>query len=132
MQTTMEALTRTMRFLSIDDKPKKLMTGGDAVFLAEGDQDLHTATSHIYLQYNVRSPPLKPNGPGWTRFICFSDTHGSTVGDVPDGDVLVHGGDLSLYGTALNVTVDWLKSLPHPKKMCATTMTSSIHVNAFV
>ena len=94
------------------------MTRKDAMILDEGNAELHSSTSHIYLQYNVQSPPPKPNGPGWTRFICLSDTHGSIVGNVPDGDILVHSGDLSLYGTELNVTVDWIKSLPHPKKMC--------------
>ncbi|KAI0295515.1 Metallo-dependent phosphatase-like protein [Russula brevipes] len=57
-------------------------------------------------------------GQGWTRFVCVSDTHSQTP-LLPDGDVLIHAGDLCSWGavTQLKVTVDWLLSLPHPKKI---------------
>jgi hypothetical protein len=61
--------------------------------------------------------PLHP-GQGWTRFVCVSDTHSKKFA-VPAGDVLIHAGDLSSWGSVkqLKVTVDWLLSLPHPAKM---------------
>lgn len=69
----------------------------------------------VYLSYE--SVPEHP-GEDWTRFICISDTHSATL-PVPSGDVLLHAGDLSSYGEneQLEVTLQWLKSLPHPTKM---------------
>lgn len=57
-------------------------------------------------------------GQGWTRFVCVSDTHSRTF-PLPEGDVLIHAGDLCSWGSVkqLQVTMDWLVSLPHPKKM---------------
>ncbi|KNG87080.1 hypothetical protein ANOM_005694 [Aspergillus nomiae NRRL 13137] len=52
------------------------------------------------------------------RVVCVSDTHSQRC-DIPDGDILIHAGDLSLHGSALEIqeTVDWLKSLPHQCKV---------------
>ena len=38
---------------------------------------------------------------------------------VPDGDVLLHSGDLTETGTEeeFKTTMEWLYSLPHPTKM---------------
>ena len=33
-----------------------------------------------------------------TRFVCISDTHNSNV-HLPDGDVLIHAGDLTNQGS---------------------------------
>ena len=76
-----------------------------------------TATTRVYTTYDVNNPPAYP-GPGWTRFVCLSDTHSETC-KVPVGDVLLHAGDLSSWGYIRNleVTVSWLASLPHPVKM---------------
>ncbi|KAH9997529.1 Metallo-dependent phosphatase-like protein [Russula vinacea] len=66
-------------------------------------------------------------GQGWTRFVCVSDTHSRTF-PLPEGDVLIHAGDLCSWGSVkqLQVTMDWLVSLPHPKKIViAGTMTLS-------
>ncbi|OCH93804.1 Metallo-dependent phosphatase [Obba rivulosa] len=56
--------------------------------------------------------------PSWTRFVCVSDTH-SRIFPVPPGDVLLHAGDLSSWGTLaqLQVTLDWIQTLPHPVKI---------------
>lgn len=53
------------------------------------------------------------------RVVCISDTHSRTVADVPDGDLLVHAGDLTDDGTADSIQrqVDWLDSLPHRHKV---------------
>lgn len=54
------------------------------------------------------------------RLVCVSDTHeqGRRV-VVPDGDVLVHAGDLTYRGTLETIAreADWLRSLPHPHKV---------------
>ena len=81
-------------------------------------------TSHdaiVHLEYDITDPPPKPS-PQWTRFICISDTHSRTFA-VPDGDVLLHSGDLTAFGTAedLLITMEWLRRLPHPKKMFVCT-----------
>lgn len=57
------------------------------------------------------------------RLVCLSDTH--TFGKqirIPDGDVLIHAGDLTLRGTEheTNAALAWLESLPHKLKIvCA-------------
>lgn len=77
--------------------------------------------ARVYLHYDVENPPPSP-GDDWTRFICLSDTH-SNIYPVPDGDVLLHSGDLSSWGhlSQLKRTMTWLTSLPHPVKMYVST-----------
>ncbi|EIM82473.1 Metallo-dependent phosphatase, partial [Stereum hirsutum FP-91666 SS1] len=64
-----------------------------------------------------------PNHPGetWTRFVCISDTHSKTkwTWSIPDGDVLIHAGDLCRDGNLydLKLTMAWLRRLPHPHKV---------------
>ncbi|MCJ1253565.1 hypothetical protein MMC24_001377 [Lignoscripta atroalba] len=50
--------------------------------------------------------------------VCISDTHNSQP-KVPNGDLLIHAGDLSQSGSVEEVQqqLDWLKSLPHPHKV---------------
>jgi predicted phosphodiesterase len=50
--------------------------------------------------------------------VCISDTH-TTRPDVPDGDVLLHAGDLTSHGSfaELQAQLDWLKTLPHKYKV---------------
>lgn len=56
------------------------------------------------------------------RLVLVSDTHGlhRRMPPVPDGDVLVHAGDLTSYGTLAGVrdAVAWLAALPHRHKVC--------------
>lgn len=50
----------------------------------------------------------------------MADTHGRHAQlAVPEGDVLIHAGDLSLRGTLpqLEQVADWLRSLPHQHKV---------------
>jgi len=51
------------------------------------------------------------------RVVCLSDTHTQTF-PIPDGDILIHAGDLTNNGTVSDIQaqVDWLSSLPHPHK----------------
>lgn len=73
--------------------------------------------TRVYLNYDIDNPPPHP-GSEWTRFVCLSDTH-SDIYPVPNGDVLLHSGDLSSWGylPQLQKTMNWLKTLPHPVKM---------------
>jgi Icc-related predicted phosphoesterase len=55
-----------------------------------------------------------------TRFVAMADTHGRHRDlNVPDGDVLIHAGDLTGRGTQHQVeeALAWLKSLPHRHKV---------------
>jgi predicted phosphodiesterase len=56
------------------------------------------------------------------RIVCLSDTHGahdSPALAVPDGDVLLHAGDMTGSGSLDQVEAfgDWLRGLPHPTKV---------------
>lgn len=54
------------------------------------------------------------------RLVCVSDTHGNhRTMDVPEGDVLIHAGDFTLFGRrehALDFDA-WLAELPHKTKI---------------
>jgi Icc-related predicted phosphoesterase len=52
--------------------------------------------------------------------VCVSDTHGHhDATDVPAGDVLIHAGDLTMFGTPDEVDAfdAWLGNLPHRHKV---------------
>jgi len=109
-----------------NSKPKTLpffKNKKDYVFYS-GDTTTHsdptmiTPMSHVYVEYDLRNPPPHP-GNEWTRFVCISDTHSRIDFDIPDGDVLVHAGDMSSWGhfPQLLKTTKWLRSLPHPIKI---------------
>ena len=65
--------------------------------------------TRVYVDYDVASPPSVP-GPEWVRFVLISDSHSQTT-PVPDGDVLLHAGDLTTLGQPddLQAQVEWLK-----------------------
>ncbi|KAJ7753748.1 Metallo-dependent phosphatase-like protein [Mycena metata] len=75
-------------------------------------------TSVVQLEYPPGNPLPKRAGESWTRFVLLSDTHSRTF-PVPDGDVLLHSGDLCRRGTLrdLRRTMEWLYALPHPLKI---------------
>ena len=52
------------------------------------------------------------------RVVCISDTHTQTR-PIPDGDLLIHAGDLCNVGNPaeLNAQIAWLASLPHKHKI---------------
>jgi len=52
------------------------------------------------------------------KIVLMSDTHEKRP-SVPDGDVLVHAGDLTMSGklSYLIEEMEWMKSLPHPHKI---------------
>jgi len=54
------------------------------------------------------------------KLVALSDTHSRVpVSGVPDGDVLIHAGDLTKRGSLEEIAAagDWLRSLPHPRKI---------------
>ncbi|KAJ7512429.1 Metallo-dependent phosphatase-like protein, partial [Mycena galericulata] len=90
-------------------------------------------TSVVQLEYSSETGPLPTpeavGGAQWTRFVLLSDTHARTC-SVPDGDVLLHAGDLTEHGTLkeLETTIDWLSGLPHRIKIIiAGNHDSAIH-----
>lgn len=60
-------------------------------------------------------PEPKPHSP--ITVVCISDTH-NTQPILPDGDILIHAGDLSQSGSFSEIqsTVDWIKHQPHRHK----------------
>lgn len=68
---------------------------------------------YIWRQAVPAQPLVKP-----VSVVCVSDTHNSQPA-LPDGDVLIHAGDLTQSGTLgeLQETVAWLRSQPHPVKI---------------
>lgn len=50
--------------------------------------------------------------------VCISDTHNSQP-TLPDGDILIHAGDLTQSGSLkeLRAAVDWLRAQSHPIKI---------------
>ncbi|KAH9897918.1 metallophosphoesterase domain-containing protein 1 [Cubamyces lactineus] len=55
------------------------------------------------------------------RVVCISDTHSqhAKLGTLPDGDILIHAGDLTHSGTPeeLRDALQWLASQPHTHKI---------------
>ncbi|KAF9228787.1 Metallo-dependent phosphatase [Gyrodon lividus] len=79
----------------------------------------HETQTHYSIHIDVEGTEVPPHpGPGWTRFVCISDTHSRTY-RVPSGDVLLHAGDLSSWGSLprLTTTIEWLRTLDHPVKI---------------
>jgi len=68
----------------------------------------------------LRGAPFKPpkNKPP-IRIVCISDTHTNTGMEVPNGDLLIHAGDLTNAGTIEEIQkqIDWLNTLPHKEKI---------------
>ncbi|KAI8338791.1 Metallo-dependent phosphatase-like protein [Choanephora cucurbitarum] len=61
----------------------------------------------------------KRSNPEAVRFVCISDTHAKVNFDIPDGDVLIHAGDMTKQSSMdeyLN-TIEWIASLPHKVKI---------------
>lgn len=55
-----------------------------------------------------------------TKIVCISDTHSRHRQiTVPDGDILVHAGGLTAFGTLeqLQDVAEWMNGLPHKEKI---------------
>ncbi|KAK4145821.1 Metallo-dependent phosphatase-like protein [Dichotomopilus funicola] len=69
-----------------------------------------------------RPPPRYTGGQrGAIRVVCLSDTHNiiPSPDSVPEGDLLIHCGDMTVDGTVGEIQrqVDWLRGLPHRWKV---------------
>jgi Icc-related predicted phosphoesterase len=53
------------------------------------------------------------------RLVLISDTHGLGRPFIPDGDILIHAGDLTMMGRTYQIedVGNWLRSLPHKHKI---------------
>lgn len=55
------------------------------------------------------------------RIVCISDTHNQhkSISHIPDGDVLIHAGDLTQSGTSVEMhdALQWMNSQPHTHKL---------------
>ena len=73
---------------------------------------------YLYSHRPPLSPAPPPKGQPPIKIVCISDTHNTTPA-VPDGDILLHAGDLTNNGTftELQAQLDWLNSLPHAHKI---------------
>jgi predicted phosphohydrolase len=71
----------------------------------------------VHTSYHMNSIPAKLSDKS-VRFVCISDNHGWTF-PVPDGDVLLHAGDLTDLGRIeeMERVAEWIYSLPHPVKV---------------
>lgn len=69
----------------------------------------------LYSSHNI--VPGRPISDPIT-IVCVSDTHNSQA-ELPDGDVLIHAGDLTQSGTLkeLQAALDWLRAQPHAHKI---------------
>ncbi|KFA55536.1 hypothetical protein S40293_02014 [Stachybotrys chartarum IBT 40293] len=69
----------------------------------------------LFLRGRPFRPPLH-KAP--IKVVCISDTHDQTV-EIPEGDILIHAGDLTNAGTVSDIQkqLDWLKSQPHSIKI---------------
>lgn len=73
---------------------------------------------HILLLH-LRGAPFQPSRTKpRIRIVCISDTHTNTT-EIPDGDLLIHAGDLTNAGTVeeIQAQIDWLDTLPHREKI---------------
>lgn len=82
---------------------------------------LHFLLAHIYtFILLLRGAPFRPpKDKAPIRIVCLSDTHDLIPRNVPDGDLLIHAGDLTNAGTVedIQAQIDWLASLPHRHKI---------------
>lgn len=110
---------------SLDDDPKNFVT-----FHNDKKLPVHKPTkAHQILQtfhpinkienYHSTVPKIKPENK--VRFVIISDTHNvhRQIKDLPDGDVLLHCGDITKTGQIeqLSDFAAWLKELPHKHKV---------------
>ncbi|UIZ22604.1 hypothetical protein KXD40_005368 [Peronospora effusa] len=71
----------------------------------------------IYERWLDRAASAQPPSDA-VSVVCVSDTHNSQPA-LPDGDILIHAGDLTQSGTfkEMQAALDWLKVQPHRHKI---------------
>ncbi|KAK7064717.1 metallophosphoesterase domain-protein 1 [Favolaschia claudopus] len=73
-------------------------------------------------EWSTRPPALPTEAPDSSiRVVCISDTHNTHLSQppLPEGDILIHAGDLTQAGSATEIgdALAWLSSQPHPHKV---------------
>ncbi|WEW61201.1 hypothetical protein PRK78_006691 [Emydomyces testavorans] len=100
------------RPLSLGTSSKRPASRWDQLItdLASSLYQWHTSNKAHHHQHLASGPPIK--------VVCISDTH-SAEPEVPEGDVLLHAGDLSEKGTfdEIQAQLDWLHRQPHRYKV---------------
>ena len=81
-------------------------------------QPVKTLIRLLDFTFNLLRPKPRPIQPA-IRIVCISDTHCLKAEKIPDGDLLIHAGDLANLGSAeeIQAQINWLDSLPHDKKV---------------
>ncbi len=105
-------LSRSPSRTSIWDKPRLLEQ------LQTSPLTLVTSIIHNLL-IALRPNPSKPTaGMPPITVVCISDTH-SQYPSIPNGDLLIHAGDLTNSGSRSDIqkTINWLNTLPHLHKV---------------
>ena len=76
-------------------------------------RSLATSLNRLHRPPPSFPPPAIPIG-----IVCISDTHG-TQPPIPSGDLLLHAGDLSNWGTftEIQAQLTWLSKQPHKYKV---------------
>lgn len=69
----------------------------------------------LYHSIVLLRPPPATRSNALVRVVCVSDTHCNLPPYIPEGDVLIHSGDLTNAGTPAEIQaqIDWLNTLPH-------------------
>ncbi|KAL4955908.1 Metallo-dependent phosphatase-like protein [Aspergillus filifer] len=77
-----------------------------------------TIASYLYTHRQIPKDRARASTQAPLRVVCISDTHNTTP-TLPDGDILIHAGDLTQSGTLaeLQAQVAWLDSQPHKYKI---------------
>jgi hypothetical protein len=75
----------------------------------------------LFLSRLLYTPPIQfKQRPDKIHIVCISDTHNThnTQPPLPNGDIPIHAGDLTVSGTKheLDNVLSWLESQPHPHK----------------
>ena len=73
----------------------------------------------LYTRFAQTRTPTPTDNDGTTiRVVCISDTH-NTQPQLPEGDLLIHAGDLTQSGThaELEAQIGWLDRQPHRFKL---------------
>lgn len=82
------------------------------------DRPYYTIALLLYAEAAKWRIPPQPLTTKPVSIVCISDTHGRSF-PIPDGDVLIHAGDLTQTGSfdELEQALLWLAALPHPIKV---------------
>ncbi|KAF9054543.1 metallophosphoesterase domain-containing protein 1 [Panaeolus papilionaceus] len=91
------------------------------LFLARSIYSYTRPGPHDSENYPDSAGTSKPIAVNKIRIVCISDTHDTQFcqPSLPEGDILIHAGDLTNSGTRLQLdnVLTWLESQPHPYKV---------------